>query len=293
MPTGKRCYQVICRFVQALAESEIVTAIAHVDADADGGLAIDAKHLGGRVAVAALDLGDVSQFVEAPIDPEVKVGDIIRLQKSAGDVDEHVLLRCVDDPRGHHGVLLSDCRQDFVEVELEIGELLGREVQIDLLVLISIDFDLADIGRTQELGPSCLGEVARFARRETVISDAIDDSEHIAELVVEERPDDALRKRRLYVADLLANLIPNVIDLALGRRFFEVDKDGCLARFGVTLDVVEVRGLFELLFEAVGHLLEGIGRGGPWPGCLNHHGLHREVRVFLAAKALVGALCRR
>ncbi len=71
-------HQVFCRFVQALAEGEIVTAIAHVDADADGGLAIDAEHLGGRIAVAALDLGDVGQFVEAPVDPEVEVGDILR-----------------------------------------------------------------------------------------------------------------------------------------------------------------------------------------------------------------------
>ena len=129
MPTGKRCYQAFGRFVQALAEGEIVAAIAHVDADADGGLAIDAEHLGGRIAVAALDLGDVGQFVEAPVDPEVEVGDILRLEESAGDVDEHVLLRRVDDARGHYGVLLSDRRQYFVEVELEIGELLGREVQ--------------------------------------------------------------------------------------------------------------------------------------------------------------------
>ena len=90
---------------------------------------------------------------------------------------------------------------------MRLASFWGEKFKIDLLILISVDFDLADIGRTQELGPRGLGEVARFARREAVISDAIDDSEHIAELVVEERPDDALRKRRLYVADLLANLI--------------------------------------------------------------------------------------
>ena len=85
-------HQALGRFVQALAEGEIVAAIAHVDADADGGLAIDAEHLGGRVAVAALHLGDVGQLVEAPVDPQVEVGDALRLQERAGDVDEHVLV---------------------------------------------------------------------------------------------------------------------------------------------------------------------------------------------------------
>ena len=51
--------QAFGRLVQAFAEGEIVAALAHVDADADGGLAVDAEHLGRRVAIAALHLGDV------------------------------------------------------------------------------------------------------------------------------------------------------------------------------------------------------------------------------------------
>ena len=212
MPTGKLLRQAFRRLVQALAEGEIVAAVAHVDADADGGLAVDAEHLGGRVAVAALDLGDVGQLVEATIDPEVEVGDALGLQQRAGDVDEHVLVRRVDDAGGHDRVLPCDRRQHFVEVELEIGELLGREAEIDLLVLVAEDFDLADIWRAQELGPRGLGEVARLARREAVIGDAVDDAEDVAELVIEEGPDHAVRERRLYVADLLADLVPDVVE---------------------------------------------------------------------------------
>ena len=90
---GEALLQPFGRLVQALAEIEIVAAGAHVDADADRRLAVDAEHLGRRVAVAALDLGDVGQLVEVPVDPQVEVGDALRRQQGAGDVDEHVLVR--------------------------------------------------------------------------------------------------------------------------------------------------------------------------------------------------------
>ena len=104
-------------------------------------------------------------------------------------------LRRVDDAGGHHGVLLGDRREHVVEAELEVGELLRREVEIDLLVLVAEDLDLADVRRAQELGPRGLGEVARLPRREAVIGDAVDDAEDVAELVVEEGPDHALAAR--------------------------------------------------------------------------------------------------
>ena len=125
--------------------------------------------------------------------------------------------------------------------------------------------------------------------REAVIGDAVDDAEDVAELVVEEGPDHALRQRGLDVADLLADLVPDVREVALGRRFLEVDEDRRLAGLRVALDVVEVRGLLELLFEPVRHLLERVGRGGARPGDLDDHGLHGEVGVLLAAEPLIGA----
>ena len=218
MPTGKRCIKRSAACVQAFAEGEIVAARSHVDADADRGLAIDPEHLGGRIAVARADLGDVGQLVEPTVDREVEVGNALRCQQGAGDVDEHVLARRVDDARRHHRILLGNCRQHIVEAELEIGELLRREVEIDFFVLVAEDLDLADVRRAQELGPGDLGEIAGLPRAEAVIGDAVDDAEDVAELVIEEGADHALWEGRLDVADLLADLIPDVFDLALGRR---------------------------------------------------------------------------
>ena len=143
---GEALLQALGRLMQALAEVEIVAALAHVDADADGRLAVDAEHLGGRVAVAALHLGDVGKFVEAPIHPQIEVGNALRRQQRAGNIDKHVLIWRVDDAGGHNRVLPGDRRQHFVEAELEIGELLRREVEIDLLVLVAKNLDLADVG---------------------------------------------------------------------------------------------------------------------------------------------------
>ena len=55
--------------------------------------AVDAEHLvAGRCSL--LDLGDVGQPVEAPVDPEVELGDGSPASTGAGDIDEHVLLGC-------------------------------------------------------------------------------------------------------------------------------------------------------------------------------------------------------
>ena len=192
-------------------------------------------------------------------------------------------------PDGHDRILLRDRREHVVEVELEVGELLRREVEIDLLVLVAEDLDLADVLRAQELGASRLGEVARLARREAVIGDAVDDAEDVAELVIEERSDHTFRQGGLNVADLLADLVPDVRQVALRGRFLQVHEDRGLAGLRVALDVVETRGFLELLFESVRHLLQGVERGRARPGDLDDHGLHREVGVLLPAEPLVCA----
>src|SRR5215207_1527882 len=143
-------HQALSRFVEPLAEGEIVAARGHVDADADRGLAVDAEHLGRRIAVTRTDLGDVGQLEKAAVHPKVEVGDAPRGQESPGDVDEHVLAGRVDDAGRHDGILLRDRREHVIEIELEVGELLRREVEIDLLVLVSEDVDLADVGRAQD-----------------------------------------------------------------------------------------------------------------------------------------------
>ena len=52
--------------------------------------------------------------------------------------------------------------------------------------------------------------VAQFAMREAVARKAVDDSERIAEIVVEAGPDDTGRQGVADITDILANVIPGV-----------------------------------------------------------------------------------
>ena len=54
-------------------------------------------------------------------------------------------MRRIDDAGGNHRVLLGNRREDVTQVQLEVGELLRREAQVYLLVLIAEDLDLADV----------------------------------------------------------------------------------------------------------------------------------------------------
>ena len=143
---------------------------------------------------------------------------------SSGDTSEPVtstsMFSCgvLMTPEGTTAFCSAIAASTCSRLSVEVGELLRREAQVHLLVLVAEDLDLADVRRAQELGARRLGEVARLARREAVVGDAVDDAEDVAELVVEEGPDHALRQRHLDVADLLADLVPDVLDLVARRR---------------------------------------------------------------------------
>jgi hypothetical protein len=61
---------------------------------------------------------------------------------------------------------------------------------------------------------------------EAVGGESIDDPEGIAEVIVEARADHAGRQHMADVTDALANVIPDVGDLARRRAAFQIDEDG-------------------------------------------------------------------
>ena len=112
----------------------------------------------------------------------------------------------------------------------EARQLLGRELDVDALVLRAEDVDLGDVRQLQELLADVVDVVPQLPVREAVRGEAVDDAVGVAELVVEAGADDALRQRVADVADLLAHLIPDVRHLRRGRRVLQVDEDRGLAR---------------------------------------------------------------
>ena len=129
-----------------------------------------------------------------------------------------------------------------------------------------------------------LGVVAQLAVAEAVRGEAVDDPEHVAEVVVEERPDDARRQRVAHVADALAHLVPGVLDLGGRGRADEVDEDRRGARSREAAQEVEVRGFLEPAFEPLGDLLQRLVDGRTGPQGRDDHRPHGEGRILVAAE---------
>ena len=274
--------------LDVLAQRQRVAAGSHGDRQADRRLAVVAEHGLRRIDIAALDLGDVAQPEEAVVGAEVDGFEAVFRREAAGDANGDALRPRLHDPARHYGVLRLQRLHHGADVDAERRHLLGGELQIDLLVLHTDEIDLGDVAHAQHLGAHALGIVAQLAPREAVRRQRVDDGIGVAELVVEEGPVDARGQALADVADLLAHLIPEVRHLGCAHAVLEIDEHHGLAGLGVAAHEVEMRHLLELLFDAVGDLVDGLGGVGAGPQRLDHHGLDGEGRVLLAAQLVVG-----
>src|SRR5260370_14834418 len=115
----------------------------------------------------------------------------------------------------------------------------------------------------------------------------MDDAVGVGGLVGEEGTDNDLWKVLSYVADLLADLIPDVGDVSALYGTLKGDEDRRCAGNGIAADVVETRSFLQLLLYAICDLLERIRDAGAGPCDLNHHGLDRKVGVFITAHSQI------
>src|SRR5205814_3157985 len=101
----------------------------------------------------------------------------------------------------------------------EGGQLARRDRQIELLVLRPEQRHLRDVRLAEEGGARLLGEVPHLAPAEAVEGQAVDDTEDVAELVVEEGAADAGRQGLANVRYLLADLVPDAVEVGRLGRF--------------------------------------------------------------------------
>ncbi len=230
------------------------------------GCAVDAEHRLRRIGIAAPDIGDVGQPQHPAADNEIDVAHILFGLERAGNAKLQGLGLGLDRAGRLHHVLRLQGGDQRRAVESEIGEVLGRELDEDALVLRAQDLDLGDVGDMQEFGADLLDIVAQFAMREAVRGEAVDDAERVAEIVVESGADDAGRKRVPDVADALADMIPDVRHLLRCGRAFQIDEDGGDAGAREAAQEVEMRRFLQLALEPLGDLLERLFDGGAGPG---------------------------
>ena len=123
---------------------------------------------------------------------------------------------------------------------------------------------------------------------EAVSREAVNQPVGVAEVVVEARSDDTGRERAADVADVLADLVPDVRDVGGFRRAFQIDEDGGEARLGVAAQEIEALRLLQLALDALGHLLQRVVHRRAGPCRLYDHRPEGEGRVLGAAKPEIG-----
>ena len=127
---------------------------------------------------------------------------------------------------------------------------------------------------------------------EPVSGETVNDAVGIAELVIEERTDNAGRQRVLHIANAFAHVIPDIGNLLPPRRLFQVDEDCRDSGPGEAADKIQVGRFLKRALESLGDLLKGVVHGRAGPGGLHDHGFDDESRVLVAAKAVVGHQAR-
>ena len=176
-----------------VAKRQDVAGIAHRYRKTDRGLAVDSEHRLRRIHETAPDGCDVTEPEDPVARYEVDVRNVGFVVERPGHAQEHAFLFGLYDTGGTHQVLRLQRRKYRGVVEPHTGEPLGRELDEDLFVLLTEHFDLRYVRQLQQPRTRGLDVVAQLAEREAIRREGIDDPVRVAEIVVEERADDAGR----------------------------------------------------------------------------------------------------
>ena len=60
---------------------------------------------------------------------------------------------------------------------------------------------------------------------DAVAGERINSPEHVTKFIIEKRPESIRRQTLTNIADLFANLVPDLSDLSLGRRILELENN--------------------------------------------------------------------
>ena len=179
-----------------------------------------------RIDQAAFDLSDIAEadHLSAGVDGNFK--NIRFVLERAGNAKCQILVAAIDRAGRTDVVLRGDGGKDGSVVEAHGRHALGQKFDNDFLVLRADELGLLDqIDIANERRAHLVDIIAEFALGKAVRRETIDDAEHVAEIVVEEGPDNALGQRMANIADLLPDFVPRVGHELRRVRTLEVDID--------------------------------------------------------------------
>ncbi|MEY9459590.1 hypothetical protein ABH973_000003 [Bradyrhizobium ottawaense] len=266
------------------AQREDVAAIAHGNGKPNRRTAIDPEQWLGWIGVTPPHHRKVAQAQHATAGGEVDIGNVLLGQEAARHPQRYPLRAGLNRSRRHHDVLRPQRRDQGRAIDAEICKLLLGELDEDHFLLCAQQLDLRDIRYSQELRTDRLDPVTQLALRKAVAGEAVDDAKGVAEIVVEERPDDTGRQRMANVADRLPYVVPGIGDIPRIGASLEVHEDGREARPGEAAQEIQMRGLLQLALEALRQLLHRLVGRRPWPDGMNDHGPDREGGILVPAQ---------
>ena len=103
-----------------------------------------------------------------PLNAEVDGLEALFRGELARHAHRDLLRSCIDGAAGLDGVLRLQRLDQAGKVEPHGGELLGGELQVNLLVLGADQIDLGNVRNAEQLATQTLGIVAQLAMRKTV-----------------------------------------------------------------------------------------------------------------------------
>ncbi|MNU93772.1 hypothetical protein D3C71_837210 [compost metagenome] len=288
-PRWQRAANAVGGGMQRLAQRNDVAALGHGDAQRNHFLPLVTHLHGGRVHIAALDLGDIAQAQLCARRATDRHGaQVFNGVELTLHPHLHLVLRGLNSSGALHGVLLAQLGQHLVHVQAQLRQALLRDFDEQLFVLHAKQLNLGDIGHTQQLLACVVGKLLEFGVAEALGLQRVDHAIHIAKVVVEERALDALRQGVAHVAHLLAHAVPDVGHLARLGRILDLKDDLRLAGLRITADLVRVGHLLQRALDLVSDLLGHLLRRGARPVGTHHHGTEGERRVLVLPQLEIG-----
>jgi hypothetical protein len=283
MPSGN-CLQALGFGAQPFAEPDHVAALVHGDGDADRIVPLNAHARRRRIGKAAPDAWRCRRGGRGGRRPGCRSRECSPPTEVARDANAHAVGRRLVETRGRHRVLPLQGVEDRQRIEAERRQLGVRNLDVDLLVLDADHLDLLHVGHLPQFAADAVGFTAQRGEVEAVAGQREDVDEGVAEFVVDEGAEDALRQRMPHVADLLAHLVPRFRNFLLRRVVLEQNGDQRLAGARLRAQHVDPRHFLQLLLDAFGDLQLHFLRRRARPQRAHDHRLEGEVRVLGAAE---------
>ena len=233
-------------------------------------MAVVAQEIPGRILVAAADRGDVLQAHGRPIARpgrhDQQFAQFLHRFQLARRREPDELVADLDGTGVGRVVLAGDDALDLLERQPRRGQPRAGNLQIDHLGLVAEHFDLGDVIAQEQLAPKGLGVFPQVGVGIAVAVHGVEHAVDVAVVVHHRRRGTARRQRRLHVADLAAQFVPDLRQILLAVLVLHFDHDDGAAGIGNAGDALELPQLLDGDLDRIGHLL--------------HHFLRRRARIL-------------